>query len=82
MAGRDGCPVEAASVDQRRSQRSVEIGNVELGCEQITVDIGKTGKVFIKLDLTPVHRAYSAHLEQPREPTAEVGTVLASPGFK
>ena len=73
--------VETASVEQSLPHRRVKIGDVELGCEQIAVDIGKAGKVFIKLGLTLFHGRIQ-HLEQPCKPTAEVGTVLASPGFK
>ena len=45
--GRDGLPVEAAGVDQRRPHLSVEIGNDKPCREQIAVDIGEAGEARI-----------------------------------
>ena len=81
MAGEMAAQSKRQTSISARSHRRVEVGDVELGCEQITVDIGKSGKVFIKLGLTLVHGRIQ-HLEQPRKPTAKVGTVLAGPGLK
>ena len=64
--GRDGRPVEAAGVDQSRPHRRVKIGNGKPCREQVAIDIGKAGEVFIEFGLTLVHRRIQ-HLEQPRE---------------
>ena len=75
---RDRRPVEAARVEQRPAHRRVEVRDAERPREQVAVDVREAGQVFVQLRLPAVFRRVE-HLEQPRQPRAEVGAVGRRP---
>ena len=79
--GRDCRPVEPTGVEQHRTHLRVEIRNRQPYREQVAVDIGEAGKVFIELGLAPVHGRIQ-HLKQSCEPAAEVGAIFPGPGLQ
>ena len=74
--GRNLRPVETAGVQQRATHGRIECRNTQRPIEQLAVDIGKPREVFVERSLALGLRRIQ-HLEQLRQPQAEIGPVFA-----
>ena len=73
--GRDVRPVEAGGVEQRPAHGRVEGRDAQRPVEQVPVDIGEPGEVFVQRLLAISFRCIQ-HLEQFRQPGAGIRSVL------
>ncbi len=71
---RDRGPVETAGVEQGLTHSGVELRNRQGLGEQIAVDVGEAGEVLVQRCLASVLGRVE-HLEQARQPAAEVAAV-------
>ena len=74
-------PVKPAGVEQCLPHGGVKVGDTQRAVEEITVDIRKTGQVLVECGLTCVYWRVK-HLEEPREPQAQVRAILMGPLLK